>query len=137
MSKKDDTHSDKYFEGLLSQGEAMRRQVLGNAHVDKSLASADEFNRPMQEMITAFAWGDVWNREGLSLKTRSMLNIAMLTALCHHNELGVHVKGAINNGCSPEEIREAIIHASVYAGAPAGLSAMRVATSVLKEMGEI
>lgn len=122
---------------LLALGEAMRRRVLGDEHVDRSMANADAFTMPMQEMVTKYCWGDIWNRPQLDLKTRSLINIGMLTALSQAHELAVHVKGAIRNGCQPEEIREVVLQATIYAGAPAGLSAMRTVTQTLKDLGEI
>ncbi len=120
-------------EDLLTRGDHKRRQVLGDEHVDRSLKNADPLTRPLQEFVTKYAWGDVWTRPGLDDKTRSLLNIAMLTALRQHDELKGHTKGAIRNGCSPEEIVEVLIQASVYAGAPAALAANRVVRSVLAE----
>ena len=124
-------------EGLLAQGERMRRRVLGDEHVDRSMANADPFTLPMQEMITKYCWGDIWNRPQLELKTRSLINIGMLTAMSQSHELSVHVKGAIRNGCTPEEIREVVLQATIYAGAPAGLSAMRTVTQTLKDIGQL
>jgi 4-carboxymuconolactone decarboxylase len=125
------TNKDLYAQGLET-----RRAVMGNEHVDRSLNSASDFSRPMQEMITEWAWGNIWNRPGLDRKQRSLLNIGMLTALNRSLELGVHVRGAINNGLTEVEIREAIMHATVYCGAPAGMEATRVAERVLNEMVE-
>ncbi|PLN81519.1 AhpD-like protein [Aspergillus taichungensis] len=121
---------------LYEQGLQTRRAVVGEAHVERSLSSANAFTRPMQEIVTEFAWGNVWNRPGLDRKQRSLINIGMLTALNRSLELGVHVRGAVNNGLSELEIREAIIHATVYCGAPAGMEAMRTADRVLADMEE-
>jgi 4-carboxymuconolactone decarboxylase len=123
------THSDTYERGV-----AMRRAVLGDEHVDRSLSQVSDFSRPIQEFVTEYCWGVVWNREGLERKTRSLLNLAMLTALNRSHELGVHVRGAINNGATVTEIQEALLQAGVYAGAPAALEAFRVAEKVLTEM---
>lgn len=125
------TNKDLYNQGLQT-----RRAVVGNEHVDRSLNSASDFSRPMQEMITEWAWGNIWNRPGLDRKQRSLLNIGMLTALNRSHELGVHIRGAVNNGLTEIEIREAIMHATVYCGAPAGMEATRTAERVLNEMAE-
>ena len=122
---------------LLEQGERMRRRVLGDEHVNRSMANADPFTMPMQEMVTKYCWGDIWNRPQLDLKTRSLINIGMLTAMSQSHELSVHVKGAIRNGCNPEEIREVVLQATIYAGAPAGLSALRTVTATLREIGHL
>jgi len=115
-------------------GLAVRRKVLGYEYVNNSLANADEFTEPLQQFLTEHAWGAVWVREGLSLKTRSMLNLAMLTALNRPNELKLHIRGAINNGVTQEEMREIFLQAAVYCGAPAGLDSFKVAQAVFKEM---
>jgi len=120
---------------LFDQGLALRKQVLGAEHVEKSLSNASEFSMPMQEMATAAGWGMIWGRPGLEKKTRSLLCIAMLTALGKHHELGVHLKGAVNNGCSVVEIRETIFQAAGYSGFPNGLEGFRIAERVLTEMG--
>jgi 4-carboxymuconolactone decarboxylase len=118
----------------FEQGELMRRRVLGDAHVDRSTKAARPFSVPIQELVTEYCWGAVWTRPGLELKTRSMLNLVMLTALNRSHELGIHVRGAVNNGCSPEEISECLLQAAVYCGVPAALEAFRVADRVLEEM---
>ena len=118
---------------LFQKGFNHRKQVLGAAHVDRSWASADEFNRPIQRLVTEFCWGEVWGDETLSFKTRSMLNIAMLTAMSQHHELAVHVRGALNNGVSHEEIRAVLMQTAVYCGAPAALAAFRVASKAISE----
>ncbi|OJJ38874.1 hypothetical protein ASPWEDRAFT_36552 [Aspergillus wentii DTO 134E9] len=122
---------------LYEQGLQTRREVLGNEHVNRTLSTnTSDFTRPMQEFITSWAWGDVWNRPGLERKQRSLLNIGLLMALNRQPELGMHVRGAINNGLSETEIREAIMHSTVYCGAPAGMEALRTAERVLEEMVE-
>ncbi len=136
-SAEEDATNDLTGHELLAAGEQRRRQVLGDAHVDKSMANADPFTLPMQEMITKYCWGDVWNRPQIPLKTRSLINIGMLTAMSQSHELSVHVKGAVNNGCTPEEIREVVLQATIYAGAPAGLSALRIVTQTLKELDQL
>ena len=116
------------------RGMKIRREVLGDAHVDRSLAAVSEFARPVQEYVTATAWGQIWSRPGLDRRTRSLLNLAMLTALNRNHELGVHVRGAITNGCTTEEIQEVLLQAAVYCGAPAALESFRVAERVLTEI---
>lgn len=117
---------------LFDKGFANRKQVLGAAHVEKSWAAADEFNKPMQKLVTEFCWGEIWGDPTLPFKTRSMLNLAMLTAMSQHHELAVHVKGALTNGVTREEIRAVLMQASVYCGAPFALSAFRVATEAIQ-----
>jgi 4-carboxymuconolactone decarboxylase len=120
--------SERYERGL-----ATRREVLGAEYVDRALGQATEFTAPLQELITEYCWGAVWNREGLDRHTRSLLNLAMLTALNRQHELAGHVRGAVNNGCTEVEIREALLQAAVYCGLPAALDAFRVADRVLHE----
>ncbi len=120
-------------EELYETGLAVRREVLGTEYVDRSIQSADDFNRPLQELITEYCWGAVWARPGLSRKTRSLLNLAMLTALNRPQELELHVRGAINNGVSREEMREVFLQTAIYCGAPAALEAFRVARKVFAE----
>jgi 4-carboxymuconolactone decarboxylase len=112
-------------------GMEVRRAVLGDEHVDRATAGATGFTRPFQEFITRAAWGDVWAREGLDRRTRSVITLSVLIALRAEHEIGMHVKGALRNGLTPEEIRELIIHASVYAGVPAANSAMANAQHVI------
>jgi 4-carboxymuconolactone decarboxylase len=112
-------------------GMEVRRAVLGDEHVDRATAGATSFTRPFQEFITRAAWGDVWAREGLDRRTRSVITLSVLIALRAEHEIGMHVKGALRNGLTPEEIRELIIHASVYAGVPAANSAMAIAQHVI------
>ena len=123
-------------EELFETGLTIRREVLGADYVDRSLASADDFNRPFQELITEYAWGAVWSRPELPRKTRSMLNLAMLTALNRPHELELHIRGALNNGVTTDEIREIFMHASVYCGVPAALDSIRVARKVLAELAQ-
>jgi 4-carboxymuconolactone decarboxylase len=124
------THSQAY-----EQGVEMRRAVLGAEHVDRSLEHVSDFSRPLQELVTEYCWGEIWNRDGLERKTRSLLNLAMLTALNRSHELAVHVRGAINNGVTVAEVQETLLQAAVYVGAPAALESFRVAERVLKEIG--
>ncbi len=120
---------------LFDQGLQTRREVLGAEYVDASLKSADDFNMAMQEYVTQYCWGDVWNRPGLDRKTRSLLNLAMLTALNRPHELKLHVRGAVNNGLGKEEIKEVFLQTAVYCGVPAAIDSFRVAKEVFKELG--
>jgi 4-carboxymuconolactone decarboxylase len=115
------------------QGLQVRREVLGATHVDKSLADATEFSSAMQELVTEYCWGAVWTREGLDRKTRSLLNLGMLTALNRMHELGAHVRGALTNGCTEDEIRETLLQTAIYCGVPAALESFRVAQRVIEE----
>lgn len=122
---------------LFQKGLGARREVLGADYVDGSLAKADDFMMAFQRMTTEWAWGYAWMRPGLERKTRSMINLAMLTALSKPAELKLHVKGALANGVSVEEIKEILIHATVYCGIPAGLEAFKAAHEVLKAEGAL
>ncbi|WP_024368460.1 4-carboxymuconolactone decarboxylase [Arthrobacter sp. TB 26] len=124
-----DTHATTYEEGL-----ATRKEVLGASHVERSLGQVSEFSRPIQELVTEYCWGAVWTREGLDRRSRSMINLAMLTALNRPHELGVHVRGAINNGVSEQEIQEVLMQTAIYVGVPAALESFRIAEKVLNEM---
>ncbi len=117
----------------FDKGLAMRRRVLGSDYVEKSLAAADDYTRPLQELVTEYCWGAVWNRPGLELKTRSLLNIGMLTALNRPHELKIHIAGALTNGCSREEIIEALLQTAIYCGVPAALESTRIAREVFRE----
>jgi 4-carboxymuconolactone decarboxylase len=119
---------DRYEAGLK-----VRREVLGDEHVDRALSSATEFTQPFQEYITRAAWGEAWTRPGLDRKTRSCITLAILTALRAENEIPMHVRAAIRNGLTPEEILEVLIHTAVYAGVPAANSAVAIANQVLNE----
>ncbi|MGY4492446.1 carboxymuconolactone decarboxylase family protein [Pseudomonas sp. TE3610] len=112
-------------------GVEMRRQVMGDAFVDRALGNATEFSQPLQDFVNEHAWGSVWNRPGLELKTRSLITLAALTALKCPQELKGHVRGALNNGCTVEEMREALLHCAVYAGVPAAIDAFRAAQEVI------
>jgi 4-carboxymuconolactone decarboxylase len=120
---------------LLDVGLEVRRDVLGAEHVDRSLAQASAFARPMQELVTEYCWGAVWARPGLERKTRSLLNLAMLTALDRPHELRLHLRGALNNGVTAKEIQEVLLQAAIYCGVPAAMDAFRTAEDVLKEHG--
>jgi len=119
---------------MFDKGFEIRKAVLGADFVEKSFASADDFNRPMQELVTEYCWGAVWGRETLDRKTRSMLNLAMLASLNRPHELKMHVKGAIRNGVSKDEIREVLLQVAIYAGVPAGVDAFRNAREALQEI---
>jgi len=116
-----------------SDGLQVRRKVLGDEYVDRAFANADEFTLPLQDFITRNAWGTVWCRDGLDLKTRSLITVSMLTALGRAHELRGHLRGALNNGATPAEIREVLLHAAVYCGAPLAVDAFRVAQEVMAD----
>lgn len=118
-------------ESLMQRGMQVRREVLGAAHVDRSMAGANDFTMAMQELTTQWCWGAVWTRPGLDRKTRSLLNIAMLTALNRIPELRVHVRGALTNGATAEEIKEVLLQSATYCGVPAGLEGFRAANEVI------
>jgi 4-carboxymuconolactone decarboxylase len=120
---------------LFDAGIKTRREVLGDAYVDAALKTADEFGQPLQELVTEYCWGDVWNRPGLPRKTRSLINLAMLTALNRPHELRVHIRGALNNGATKEEIREVLLQTGIYCGIPAAVDSFRSAREVFKELG--
>jgi 4-carboxymuconolactone decarboxylase len=121
---------------LFEKGLAIRKSVLGAEYVEKSIAAADDFNRPMQELTTEYCWGWCWGREGLDKKTRSIVNLAMISALNRPHELKVHVKGALTNGVTKDEIKEILLQVAVYAGIPAGMDSFRVANETFKELGK-
>ncbi len=114
-------------------GERIRREVMGDAFVDRALNNASEFSQPLQDFVNQNAWGSVWARDGLSRQTRSLITLATLTALKCPQELKGHVRGALNNGCTVEEIREALLHCAVYAGVPAAIDAFRAAQEVIDD----
>ncbi len=118
---------------LFDKGLAVRKDVLGAEYVEKSIQSADDFNRPLQELVTEFCWGAVWTREGLTRKTRSMLNIAMLATLNRPHELMLHLRGAQRNGVTRDEIKEVVLQVAIYAGVPAGVDSFRIAREVFAE----
>ena len=121
----------------FEQGLQMRQQVMGEAFVAKAFANVDAFTAPLQEFVTRNAWGTTWCRDGLDLKTRSLLTLSMLTALGRAQEIKGHVRGAINNGATMQEIQEVLLHAAIYCGMPLAIDAFRSAHEVLKEMGQI
>jgi 4-carboxymuconolactone decarboxylase len=118
----------------LERGLKLRRRSLGDGYVDNALAAATEFTRPIQEYVTETCWGDIWSRPGLDLRTRSLVNLGMLTALNRMTEFGVHVRGAVRNGCTESEIQEVLLQTAAYCGAPAAIEAFRVAQKVLHEL---
>jgi 4-carboxymuconolactone decarboxylase len=126
--------SDQKHNPMYERGLEIRKQVVGKDYVEKSIAAADDLTRPLQELVTEYCWGAVWGREGLSRSTRSLLNVVMLTALNRPHELRLHLLGAIRNGCSKVEIREAMLQAGIYAGVPAAVDAFRVAKEVFAEV---
>jgi 4-carboxymuconolactone decarboxylase len=115
------------------KGLAVRREVLGAEYVERQLATADDFNKPLQDLLTEYCWGGVWGRPQLPRKTRSLLNLAMLSALNRPTEFKTHVRGALKNGCTRDEIREVLLQVAIYCGAPAGVEAFRLAREVLNE----
>lgn len=118
---------------LYTTGIRIRREVLGDAYVDEALKNVDEFGGDFQQLVTEYCWGAVWGRDGLSRKQRSLNNLCLLAALNRPHELELHIRGALRNGCSKEEIRETLIQVAVYAGIPAGVDAFRVARRVLTD----
>lgn len=123
------SHQATYDAGL-----AVRRAVLGDAYVDRSLANATDFNKAMQDLVTEYCWGAIWTRDGLERRERSLINLAMMTALNRPHELALHVRGAINNGLSKEQIREVFLQCAIYAGVPAALESFKVAESIFAEI---
>ena len=119
------------MDSQFDKGLATRKQVMGEDFVARALGQATDFTRPMQQYITRNAWGDVWQREGLDLKTRSLITVAMLTALGKQHELKGHVRGALNNGATVAEIQEVLLHASIYCGVPTAVDAFRSAAEVV------
>lgn len=122
----DDTRRD--------QGMAVRRAVLGDAHVDAAVAGTTDFTAPLQDLIARYAWGDIWSRPGLDRRTRSMITVALLAGLGQDHELGMHVRGAIRNGVTPEEISEVLLQTAVYAGVPKANRAFALAQAVLADL---
>jgi len=121
-------NSEKFEKGL-----EIRRSVLGAEYVDKSIENANDFNIEMQQLVTEYCWGEVWSRPGLPKRTRSMLNLAMITALNRPHELKLHVRGALNNGVTKDEIKEVLLQTAIYCGVPAAIDSFRVANSVFEE----
>lgn len=128
MSLRDEFDNPQFKKGL-----EVRREVLGAEYVDRSVNEVEDFMIPMQKITTEWCWGEVWTRPGLERKTRSMLNLAMLTALNRPNEVRLHVLGALNNGVTPEEIQEILLQACIYCGVPAALDSFKIANEVVKK----
>ncbi|KAF1070544.1 carboxymuconolactone decarboxylase family protein [Variovorax sp.] len=127
---RDKTHTSAKFQ----RGLATRKAVLGAEYVEKSIAEADDFNWPMQQLTTEYCWDEIWNRPGLDRRSRSLLNLGMISALNRPHELRLHVRGAINNGITPAELQEVFLQVAIYCGVPAALDSLRNAREVLKEM---
>ncbi len=119
----------------FERGLAIRKEVLGAEYVDASLRGADDFTREMQQLVTEYAWGEIWSRPGLSRRDRSLLNLGMLTALNRPHELRLHVRGALTNGISKDEIKEVLMQSAIYCGVPAALDSIRIAREVFAELG--
>jgi 4-carboxymuconolactone decarboxylase len=120
---------------LYDRGLKNRREVLGAEYVDNAIKNADDFTRPLQELVTEYCWGAIWDRPGLDRRTRSVVNLAMITALNRPHELKLHVAGALNNGLTKAEIMEILLQTAIYCGVPASIDAFRVAREVFKERG--
>jgi 4-carboxymuconolactone decarboxylase len=129
MSQRKEFSSEQFAKGLK-----IRSEVLGAAHVQKSLDAATDFTAPMQQLVTEWCWGELWSRPGLDRRTRSIINLSMLAALNRPHEIRLHVRGAINNGLTQDEIREIFMQVAIYCGVPAALDSMKVAAEVLTEM---
>ncbi len=123
-------HAERFAAGLKT-----RREVLGSEYVDKAMAAVDDFNKPFVELLNSYCWNDVWNRPGLTRQTRSMLNLAMLSALGRSHELKLHINGALNNGLGKEQIAEVFMQVAIYCGVPAAVESFRCAKEVFKERG--
>jgi 4-carboxymuconolactone decarboxylase len=119
---------------MFEKGLGIRRAVLGAEFVDKAIATANDFNRPLQELVTQYCWGEVWGRPGLERKTRSLLNLAMLSALNRPHEVKMHIKGALNNGVTKDEIKEVFLQVAIYCGVPAAVDSFRLAKEVFDEL---
>ena len=119
---------------MYDKGMSIRRKVLGDAYVDAATKNVDDFNRPLQDVLNEYCWGAIWGRDGLPLKTRSMLNLAMISILNRPHELRAHLRGALNNGVTKAEIAEIFLQVGCYAGAPAAVDSFRIAREVFKEL---
>ena len=122
--------TDRYNDGM-----SVRRKVLGDAHVDRATAAKTDFDAPFQDMITEGAWGTVWKSDGLTLRERSMITIALLAGLGNDGEVAMHVRATANTGATPQDIREALMHVAIYAGVPRANHAFKIAKETYKEMG--
>jgi len=123
-------HKERFDQGLTT-----RREVLGAEYVDKAMAASDDFSKPFVDLLNTYCWNDIWNRPGLDRKTRSMLNLAMLSALGKEHELKLHINGALNNGLTKEQIREVFLQVAIYCGVPAAVVAFRCAKEVFGKPG--
>ena len=123
---------DPYDEGMK-----VRREVLGDEHVDRAVANTNAFTQPFQDLITRYAWGSVWSREGLDRRTRSCITLALMCALGHEDELAMHVRAALRNGLTAADISEVLLHTAIYAGVPAANSALKIAQAVLEQEGAL
>jgi 4-carboxymuconolactone decarboxylase len=120
---------------MFEKGLSIRRQVLGAEYVDNAFSTADDFNRPLQELVTQYCWGEIWGRPGLDKKTRSILNLGMLSALNRPHEIKAHVRGALANGLTKDEIKEVFLQVAIYCGVPAAVDSFRIAKETFKELG--
>ncbi|HEX5400689.1 MAG TPA: carboxymuconolactone decarboxylase family protein [Pseudonocardiaceae bacterium] len=125
--------TDRMDESMAARGDRIRREVLGDEHVDNSNRGASAFSKPVQDLVTEYCWGVAWGDDTLDRRTRSLLNIVMMVALNRRHELELHTKGALRNGVTPEEIQAALVQATVYCGVPAGMEGFRAAASVVDE----
>ncbi len=130
----DKTPKEMTGEEMFEQGMEIRRKVLGDEYVDKALAKSGPFNEPLQELVTTYCWGWNWGREGLPLRDRSLINLAMIAVLGRENELKIHIRGALNNGLSKEEIREVLLQVGIYAGIPAAVDSFRIANEAFAQI---
>lgn len=124
------------MESNYERGMKIRRETLGDAYVDTAIENMTDFNADLQDLVTRYCWGEVWAREGLDRRTRSFLNLAMISALNRQHELAAHVRGAINNGLTEDEIKETLLQVGIYCGVPAMVDSFRIAGKVLKDMKE-
>jgi len=128
--------NDDSRKALAERGLSIRREVLGAKYVDNAMNNITDFNRPLQELLNEYCWGACWGREGLTRKERSMINLAMLTALGRTHEVEIHVRGALNNGLTPQQISEVLLQTAIYCGVPAAVDSFRAASKVLAEHGK-
>jgi 4-carboxymuconolactone decarboxylase len=134
MAERDKTSTNGHDGASAARGMAVRRQVLGNAHVDRATAGTTEFTAPFQDLITRYAWGEIWSRPGLTRAERSMITLTALAALRQEEELAMHVRAALRNGLSPGQISEVLLQVAIYAGVPAANRAFAIAQRVLDEL---
>ena len=120
---------------MFEKGLGIRRAVLGAEYVDNAIKNADDFSRPLQELVTQYCWGEIWGRPGLDKKTRSFINLAMITALNRPHEVKMHIKGALNNGLTKNDIQEVFLQVAIYCGVPAAVDSFRIAREVFQELG--